>query len=77
MRTGRNAPCPCGSGRKYKVCCLRANREAEHARYLEQQAALAEAQPVQAEPAPPPEPEGFRWDELAPAPRPQAPRWWW
>ncbi len=20
-RTGRNAPCPCGSGRKYKVCC--------------------------------------------------------
>jgi hypothetical protein len=21
--TGRNAPCPCGSGRKYKVCCGR------------------------------------------------------
>jgi hypothetical protein len=21
---GRNAPCPCGSGRKYKQCCLRA-----------------------------------------------------
>jgi uncharacterized protein YecA (UPF0149 family) len=20
---GRNAPCPCGSGRKYKKCCLR------------------------------------------------------
>ena len=20
--TGRNSPCPCGSGRKYKVCCL-------------------------------------------------------
>lgn len=20
-KTGRNAPCPCGSGRKYKVCC--------------------------------------------------------
>jgi hypothetical protein len=19
---GRNEPCPCGSGRKYKVCCL-------------------------------------------------------
>ena len=19
--TGRNAPCPCGSGRKYKKCC--------------------------------------------------------
>jgi preprotein translocase subunit SecA len=22
-RVGRNAPCPCGSGRKYKQCCLR------------------------------------------------------
>ena len=22
MKTSRNAPCPCGSGRKYKVCCL-------------------------------------------------------
>ncbi len=21
LRTGRNAPCPCGSGRKYKKCC--------------------------------------------------------
>ena len=20
---GRNAPCPCGSGKKYKQCCLR------------------------------------------------------
>ena len=22
-QTGRNAPCPCGSGRKFKVCCGR------------------------------------------------------
>src|SRR5258708_4831673 len=22
MKTGRNEPCPCGSGRKYKHCCL-------------------------------------------------------
>jgi len=21
-RAGRNDPCPCGSGRKYKKCCL-------------------------------------------------------
>ncbi|MGE5152396.1 MAG: SEC-C metal-binding domain-containing protein [Bdellovibrio bacteriovorus] len=21
--TGRNEPCPCGSGRKYKLCCGR------------------------------------------------------
>ena len=24
---GRNAPCPCGSGRKYKRCCLVADEE--------------------------------------------------
>ena len=23
VKTGRNAPCPCGSGRKYKHCCAR------------------------------------------------------
>ncbi len=22
LRPGRNEPCPCGSGRKYKACCL-------------------------------------------------------
>lgn len=26
MKTGRNEPCPCGSGRKYKQCCLRASQ---------------------------------------------------
>ena len=25
-KIGRNDPCPCGSGRKYKKCCLAANR---------------------------------------------------
>ena len=25
MKTGRNAPCPCGSGKKYKHCCLSRN----------------------------------------------------
>jgi hypothetical protein len=23
MKVGRNDPCPCGSGRRYKHCCLR------------------------------------------------------
>jgi hypothetical protein len=22
MKIGRNEPCPCGSGKKYKKCCL-------------------------------------------------------
>jgi uncharacterized protein YecA (UPF0149 family) len=25
---GRNEPCPCGSGKKYKKCCLRKDMEA-------------------------------------------------
>ena len=28
MSTGRNEPCPCGSGRKYKRCCLAAEEAA-------------------------------------------------
>jgi hypothetical protein len=28
MKPGRNDPCPCGSGKKYKNCCLAAERAA-------------------------------------------------
>lgn len=38
---GRNAPCPCGSGRKYKKCCLAADEAA--ARRERAEAAAAEA----------------------------------
>ena len=27
-KIGRNDPCPCGSGRKYKKCCLNKYRDA-------------------------------------------------
>ena len=27
MKIGRNAPCPCGSGKKYKKCCLNKNQQ--------------------------------------------------
>ncbi|MEJ2419036.1 MAG: SEC-C metal-binding domain-containing protein, partial [Exilibacterium sp.] len=27
LKSGRNEPCPCGSGRKYKKCCLQADEE--------------------------------------------------
>jgi tetratricopeptide (TPR) repeat protein len=30
-KTGRNDPCPCGSGHKYKRCCLAKDQAAEHA----------------------------------------------
>lgn len=34
LRVGRNAPCPCGSGKKYKKCCLGADDlgQRQHAR---------------------------------------------
>ncbi len=27
MNVGRNDPCPCGSGKKYKKCCLAKDEE--------------------------------------------------
>ena len=29
MKIGRNDKCPCGSGKKYKNCCLKVNTEVE------------------------------------------------
>ena len=31
-KIGRNDPCPCGSGKKYKHCCMRKEQAAAHAR---------------------------------------------
>jgi len=44
-KTGRNDPCPCGSGQKYKRCCLPREEAAEHAAVLAAAAtsSLAEA----------------------------------
>jgi tetratricopeptide (TPR) repeat protein len=39
-RTGRNDPCPCGSGKKYKHCCLDKDRAAELAPAVRQRLAL-------------------------------------
>ena len=30
-KVGRNDPCPCGSGKKYKNCCMKKDQEAERA----------------------------------------------
>jgi tetratricopeptide (TPR) repeat protein len=37
-KPGRNDPCPCGSGKKYKHCCLEKNQATEHASYAAAQA---------------------------------------
>ena len=42
VKTGRNAPCPCGSGKKYKKCCLAKDEQ-------ERQRAVAVAAPEASE----------------------------
>ena len=39
-RTGRNDPCPCASGKKYKHCCLEKDKAAEFAPAVGQRVAL-------------------------------------
>lgn len=41
MKTGRNDPCPCGSGRKYKQCCLAREGEARSAPKLDRGPGIA------------------------------------
>jgi tetratricopeptide (TPR) repeat protein len=40
-KLNRNAPCPCGSGKKYKKCCLRKDEETGADAALGRQAALS------------------------------------
>jgi tetratricopeptide (TPR) repeat protein len=37
-KTGRNDPCPCGSGKKYKKCCLPKQAAAQRQQVAQQQA---------------------------------------
>lgn len=48
-KTGRNDPCSCGSGLKYKRCCLEKDQAAEHAQFVRQaEAAAAQRKEVEA-----------------------------
>jgi len=48
-KIGRNDPCPCGSGKKYKHCCRAKDEAAEHAAFAAARAAaLAQHQEHQA-----------------------------
>ncbi|MDH3604892.1 MAG: SEC-C metal-binding domain-containing protein, partial [Candidatus Tectomicrobia bacterium] len=59
MKVGRNAPCPCGSGKKYKKCCLAIDEQERQA-----SVAVVEPEPAPAPPAPRP---------AAPPPAPPSP----
>ena len=47
-RPGRNQPCHCGSGRKYKHCCLEKDETRAAAARAEAAATATEAQPSEA-----------------------------
>jgi tetratricopeptide (TPR) repeat protein len=43
-KTGRNAPCPCGSGKKYKQCCLPKEEQAAREAFAQKKKAADEEQ---------------------------------
>src|SRR5947209_1516454 len=61
MKAGRNDPCPCGSGKKFKNCCLRKDQQTTAG----QQVAFV---PPPSEPA-----KRHRFPSELPRPRPPAP----
>ena len=67
-KVGRNDPCPCGSGKKYKNCCMSKDKEEEKRQQAAWQVALPRT-PVLSEAFPePPDPQteasNQLWDEL-------------
>jgi hypothetical protein len=50
VRPGRNEPCRCGSGRKYKQCCLEKDESEARAAYAKAMAEAPEASPGAAPP---------------------------
>ena len=46
QKTGRNEPCPCASGKKYKHCCMAQDQAGQHL-ILGAQSAKIEAQNAQ------------------------------
>ncbi|MGH9839063.1 MAG: YecA family protein [Blastocatellia bacterium] len=64
MSTGRNDPCPCGSGKKYKKCCLAKDEEAKGKETAASPVSAATpALPARKErPKPPPDPRVEAWN---------------
>lgn len=62
MQVGRNDPCPCGSGKKYKRCCLPKDEEARRQAARQEQEALPSARLRQSILAKPPDPRAKAFD---------------
>lgn len=64
-RPGRNEPCHCGSGKKYKQCCLVKDEEVDRAAREQQTGAAEPTAPPEEAPSqrtpPPPRVQGQPW----------------
>nr|WP_238613547.1 SEC-C metal-binding domain-containing protein [Candidatus Oscillochloris fontis] len=75
MKVGRNDPCPCGSGKKYKKCCLAKDEAAARQPAQERATALRAVEPLASDdsfaglpsytPPPPPDPRPYSPEEAA------------
>ena len=72
-QTGRNDPCPCGSGKKYKKCHLREDEQAQHKMLLDQEKDRAEAAVERPEDDSRPGQEGKAKPRGGPGPAPARP----
>ena len=66
---GRNEPCHCGSGKKYKHCCLVRDEEADRAAREHEASVAPPTTPPEDEPSqrtpPPPRTQGQPWKRTA------------
>ncbi len=53
VKVGRNAPCPCGSGKKYKKCCLPKEQQAAADELRRRREAPVELEPLEEAPSTP------------------------
>ena len=70
MKVGRNDPCPCGSGKKYKKCCLAKDEAAARVASPQQQLVPQQARGRAVAPLPPPPPR-----QLSPLQQAQSEMW--
>lgn len=66
MNIGRNDPCHCGSGKKYKKCCLAKDEEEARKQAMPASVLKAQSKPAAQErkerPKPPPDPRIEAWN---------------
>ncbi len=74
MKIGRNDPCPCGTGQKYKKCCAAKDAAARSAQFAAEQAELLATRKAQAEAQESAGEDGGESEPAATSARPKRPK---